>query len=77
MADVDTESNPNFALFELSAEEVIDIRRTALMAAAMVYQGKGDYLTNEYAILNMTSRFEEHLMRGVPKSGRDVSADNG
>ena len=47
--------------FNLSWDERLDIRKTALEAACLVYQGKGDYLTNEYAILNMASAFDKFL----------------
>lgn len=67
MADIDMKRNPNFAVFDFSPDEVIDIRKTALMAASMVYQGKSDFRAREY--LQLAESFEEHLMRGVPKNG--------
>lgn len=54
-----------YGKFTISADEALDVRKHALMAAVTVYQGKGDYLTNEYAILNLAKMFEEHLTRNV------------
>ena len=67
MASVNRDKHPDFATFELDADEAIDIRKTALMAAAMVYQGQSECRTDEY--ISLAKSFEEHLLRGVPKSG--------
>ena len=45
----------------LSWEERLDIRKHALECASRVYSGKGDYLSNEYAILNLSKFFESYL----------------
>lgn len=49
--------------FTIDPDELLDIRKEALRNAALLYQGKGDYLTNEYAVLNAARSFEEHLTR--------------
>lgn len=51
--------------FTIDPDELIEIRKEALRNAALLYQGKGDYLTNEYAALNLARSFEEHLIRKV------------
>lgn len=67
MADIEMNKNPDFATFNFEPDEVIDIRKEALRATAMIYQGNGDRRTSEY--LELAKAFEEHLMRGVPKNG--------
>jgi hypothetical protein len=42
-------------------EEKLDMRKHALECASRVYSGKGDYLSNEYAILNLSKFFESYL----------------
>lgn len=43
---------------EFSWSENKEIRLEAIKAAVQVYHGKGDYLVNEYAILNLAKSFE-------------------
>jgi hypothetical protein len=54
---------------ELSAEEVLDIRKTALMAAVQVYHqaGRDGGLIRD--ILYTARKFEEHIQRGIDIDG--------
>ena len=61
MATIDTSKGT----FTIDPDELLDIRKEALRLAVTLYQGKGDYRTNEYAVLNLARSFEEHLTRKV------------
>ena len=63
MATVDIEKKT----FMMDPDELLDIRKEALRAAVTLYQGKGDYLRNEWAIMNLARSFEEYLTRKVGK----------
>lgn len=48
---------------KISADELLDIRKEALRAAVMIYQGYGNRRACEY--LDMAKFFEEHLTRNA------------
>jgi hypothetical protein len=70
MADIDMDRNPDFAVFDFSPDEVIDIRKHALECAGRFLAARNSYQPGDIDfMLKITERFEEHLMRGVPKNG--------
>lgn len=65
MASVELIEGTMIGKFTITGEEALELRRHALECACRVYQGLGDYRTNEYAILNMAKLFESHLSRNT------------
>jgi hypothetical protein len=71
MADVNFTREKDYLTFNFSVDEIVEVRKAALAAAVVVYHGAGAItpLAAEAGVKNLAKKFEEHLMRGVPKSG--------
>jgi len=65
MAKVISRQGATMATFELSPDEALEIRKTALMAAVRVALPQS-YIDD---ILFTATKFEEHLQRGIDIDG--------